>query len=129
MKTLLFTILLLVSVVTAAFAVDQIKTTSLFTAQTTTGVSSAVNTGLYTKKSVIINGSYTGGVYGNYSGTLLLQCAPTATGPWVTCKDSSGNAVSATTNTTFDLDTLVQYVRANWTKTKHNISVWLYYAK
>lgn len=126
-------IFLLMFAVTA-FAVDSIQNKAMLSNQTTTGVSSVVNTGLHSKKTVVINGVadaawLTAGTYGNYSGTVVIQGAPTATGPWVTLKDKAGNATSATTNTTFDLDNLVQYIRASYTKSKHSVSVWLYYAK
>lgn len=123
-------ILLLASI---AMAVESIQKKELFSgyssANSTTVYSTATNTGTFTKKSIIINGNYKSGTYGNYSGTVVLQGAPTASGPWVTLKDKSGNATSATTNTVFHLEDLVQYVRASWTKTKHQISVWMYYAK
>lgn len=130
MKNSILVIFLTLCVAATVFAAESIQTKALFTAKDTTAYSSVVNTGLFTKKTVIANGIYASGVYGNYSGTFRLECAPTATGPWQTCKDKGNNSVTATnSNVTFHLDDLVQYVRAYYLQSKHKLTVWLFYAK
>ena len=50
-------------------------------------------------------------------GSAALQCAPTVSGPWVTIKDKLGTAVSlaaAATPTTFELDSLCNFLRGTW---------------
>lgn len=56
-------------------------------------------------------------VYKNMSGTVVAQCGPTSSGPWVTCTDRSyaQTAASVTTNTTFTWDDAATYVRLKWT--------------
>lgn len=61
-------------------------------------------------------------------GTLAIQCAPTASGPWRTCINSSyaQTAVSGTTNTVLTWTDASAYIRASWTKTAAGlVKVWL----
>ena len=53
----------------------------------------------------------------NMSGTVLAQCAPTATGPWVTCiaNGYAQTAISRTTNGAFTWSDATAYVRLHWT--------------
>lgn len=88
----------------------------------------------YPLKTIQINGNYSASVYGNYSGTVLIQCAQTTAagvaGPAVTCKDSGAStATSATTNTLFTVRDLSDWVRAVYTKSKHNVTVIMNYAQ
>lgn len=55
--------------------------------------------------------------YKNMSGTVLIQCAPTASGPWSTCiaNDYAQTAISRTTNGIFTWSDAVAYVRLHWT--------------
>ena len=124
----LFSLLIIIAMSVSALAGD-IQTKVLLTNQSTTVNSAVTDTGLRTRKTVIINGTYSASVYGNYSGTVAVQCAPTATGPWVTCKDRANTATSATTNTYFVLDDFARYVRAAYTQGKHGVTVWLSYGE
>lgn len=94
-----------------------------------TQYSAATNTGKFTKKAVVVNGMYNATTYGNFSGTFLLQCGPTASGPWTTCKDIANTAVSTATNAHFNINSNTPFIRASWAKTKHRISVWLFYSE
>ena len=54
----------------------------------------------------------------NMSGTLIVQCAPTASGPWATCTQSqvaSAPAVSLTANNQLSWADAVSYIRLKWT--------------
>jgi hypothetical protein len=81
MKNIIIAFFLVLATAVSAFAVTDIQTKVLLTNQTTTADSVVTDTGLRTKKTVVVNGNYSASVYGNYSGTVAVQCAPTATGP------------------------------------------------
>lgn len=87
----------------------------------------------YPLKTIQVNGNYSASAYGNYSGTVLIQCAQTTAGvagPAVTCKDAgSSTATSATTNTLFTVRDLSDWVRAVYTKSKHNVTIIMNYAQ
>ena len=61
------------------------------------------------------------------SGTFLLECGPTKTGPFVTCKDQAGNATTTTSNTIFNIDDSVLWMRGSWAKTAGEVKAWLNY--
>ena len=66
------------------------------------------NNGLTTNTTVLQNGA------------AALQCGMTVSGPWTTMKDSLGTSVSLAnqaTSTTFELNTLCNFIRATWTPT------------
>lgn len=58
-------------------------------------------------------------------GTALVQCGPTKTGPWVTCQNEAGTAISTTTNKVMQWSDSVNYVRISWAKTTGRIKAWL----
>lgn len=59
-------------------------------------------------------------------GTISMQCAPYAIGPWLTCKDRGGNAISGTTNAVYDLETAVLFMRYNYTKSRNgSVKAWV----
>jgi hypothetical protein len=89
----------------------------------------AFSTGYMRKKTVHITGNYAAATFGNFSGTVAMQCGPTSSGPWVTCKDAGNTAVSTTTPAVYNLDNLSSYVRFLFTKTKHAVTVWLFYSE
>ena len=121
----------------AAIAATDIQNKALFTlfssAFSTATNSAVTNTGLRTRKTVIINGYKTASTFGNFSGTFVLKGAPTSTGPWVTLKDINGNAVSATANTIYTVDDLSQFIMGTYTRGAgrgaKKIGVFLYYAE
>lgn len=53
----------------------------------------------------------------NMSGTVLVQCGPTSSGPWSTCiaNDYAQTAVSRTTNGIFTWADAAAYIRLQWT--------------
>lgn len=61
------------------------------------------------------------------SGTVLLECAPTASGPWTTCiaNDYAQTAVSMTANGNMTVTNAAAYIRASWAKTAGLVKVWL----
>lgn len=91
--------------------------------------SPTIATGLYTQRTAVFQGISSNGVPVTLQGTATLQCAPTANGPWQTCKDVNGSAISTTSNAIFSLYDLTQYVRASWTRTKQRVSVWFYFTE
>lgn len=117
-------------------AAESIQSKAMFnlysSAVNTSNNSSVTDTGLNTRKTVFINGMASSSSFGNYSGSVTIQCAPTASGPWVTCKDKGGSSAAATTNTVFNLDDLSRYIRAVYARTTNGIkkiSVWLFYGQ
>jgi hypothetical protein len=121
---------LVVALAVPAFAVEDIQTTNLLTNKAASGDSSVVDTGLRTQKTVFIAGTHSAGVYGTYSGVVTLKCAPTASGPWVTCKDRANTATTVShVDGYFHLNDLIRYIKVTYAQTKNNVSVWLYSAK
>lgn len=123
----IFMVMLVSSLAFAGQPIAKMLFSNSSTVQGAASYSSAVKVSPSELKSVVVNGVYQGGTFGNFSGTVLLQCGPSSTGPWTTCKDVGGNAVSSTSNGHFNLESMIPYVRASWTRTKHRVSVWLYY--
>lgn len=88
--------------------------------------SSAFRVSSNSLKSVFVTGAEApAGTFAALSGTALLQCAPTANGPWITCKDRGNTAVSTTSNATFNMEDAVLWVRGSWTKTAGKIKMWI----
>jgi hypothetical protein len=132
-----FMSLLLMIVVLVAFAIPALAkdvfSQKLFNSYTgSAGVarnSTIFNYGVFTKKTVTIGGMHSAAVYAPYSGVVTLVGASAAAGPWVPLKDKAGNVVTATGNATFDLDSMVPFVKAVWTRTKHRVTVWIHYGE
>lgn len=131
MRTILLTVLLLIAMACTVFAGEVYSSKILDNYSglaATARYSRTVNYGQYVKKSVSIGGVHASGAFAPYSGVVALQGASSATGPWVPLKDKAGNVVTATGNATFDLDSMVPFVRAVWTRTKHRVTVWMHYS-
>lgn len=132
-RLLLFSLLVLVLGACECSAQGTIFTARPFTSYSGYGstirYSPATATGLYTRRTVVFQGISSNGTAITLQGTAALQCAPVASGPWQTCKDVNGNAVSTTNNAIFTVEDLTQYVRAAWTRTKQRVSVWMFYSE
>lgn len=132
MKRITFTIVALLLMAGTAAAAG-IYSKSLFSNYTgsasTARYSTTFNYGTYTKKTVVVGGMHAAAVYAPYSGTFVLQGSNSASGPWVTVKDKAGNAVSATGNAVFDIDSMMPYLRGVWTRTKHRVNAFIYFSE
>ena len=58
------------------------------------------------------------------TGTLLVQCGPTASGPWTTCVQEDGTAVTGTSSYILSWVDASAYIRASWARTTGKISTW-----
>lgn len=128
---LIIVISILILAVSVAFAGSSpVFTKALLTNQATTATTSAFNTGYLKAKSVAFAGmSSASNVPFTLSGTAALQCAPTSSGPWVTCKDKGGTAVTTTNaNAVFNLHDLFPYIRVVWTRTSQKLTAYLLYS-
>jgi hypothetical protein len=125
MKSFLLTIMALMLAV-PAFSAD-FKTAIPFANMSASGAavktSAAYFVGGYARKSVQVTGvtltsNLASPTFKNMSGTLIAQCGPTSSGPWVTClqgQSSAGAAVSLTTNTVTFWEGASSYIRFQWT--------------
>lgn len=84
--------------------------------------SSAIKVTGYKTKTLTVSGATltsnaSSTTFKNMSGTALVQCAPTSSGPWSTCvaNDYAQTAVSKTTNGTMTWSDAVAYIRLQWT--------------
>lgn len=61
------------------------------------------------------------------SGTVLVECAPTASGPWTTCTSNeyAQTPISLTSNGNMTFTNASAYIRASWAKTAGLVKVWL----
>lgn len=127
---LLLTLSILFVVSMAVAGSSPVFTKALLTNQATTATTSAFNTGQLKAKSIAFAGmSSVANVAFTLSGTAALQCAPTSTGPWVTCKDKGGTAVTTTNaNAVFNLHDLFPYIRVVWTRTTQKLTAYLLYS-
>lgn len=131
---LITSLFVIVALTVPALAVEDIQSTNIASKQATSTTTAAVATGLRTQKSIFITGQLADGTMTNYSSVVTIQEAPAAAGPFVTAKDVSGNAVTAThTNTVFHLNSLGTYYRAVIAKTNESalklVTIILKYAK
>lgn len=126
MKTILFIILALAlaipGVASAGAYGNAVPFANMSAADAAVKTSSAISVRGYGKKTLNVSGVTLGSspssiTFKNMSGTLLAQCAPTSTGPWVTCiaNDYAQTAISRTTNGAFTWDDATAYVRLHWT--------------
>lgn len=128
MKKLILALLLLA--IAAPVAAKQSYLQAVFTNVSRTTTSSTFTTGPFTKKAIIFNGASTASnIASNMYGTGTVQCGATETGPYVTMKDTAGTAVSTTANAIFNVDSLCNYWRVVWTRTKQKINVWVQYSE
>ena len=129
MKFCTFLSMILVLVAFSIASADW-KSTVIFNNLSSTGTvySTPVDVRASIYKSIQVTGAHqTTQVAQALDGTFLLQCGPTSSGPWVTCKDQGGSATSATSNTAFNMTNAVLWVRGSWTKTSGRIKAWLTY--
>lgn len=61
------------------------------------------------------------------SGTVLVQCGPTSSGPWATCINNNyaQTAASTTANGSITWMDASPYIRASWSKTSGQVKAWL----
>ncbi len=90
--------------------------------------SSVVNVLPFRNKTVVVNG-YTMSTTTSaaLSGTALVQCGPTSSGPWTTCvaNNYAQTAISMTSNGSMSWADTASYVRVSWAKTAGLVKVWL----
>lgn len=127
MKKTLFLSLVILLVATSALAAA--STDIIFNRLSSSGTSAAFRIN-GSKKSVALaaySTSTTTNATGNaLRGTFALECGPTSSGPWVTCKDQAGNAVSTTSLAVFNLSDAFTWLRGKWTKNGlGNVKAWL----
>ena len=130
MRVMLASVLSLMLMVSAAFAAGDIKQTipfGLYSAASGSAVySSAINVAKYRHKTVQIQGyNMSTKAEAALSGTALVQCGPTSSGPWVTCAQEDSTAISSTSNAVLQWSDVTNYIRVSWTKTAGRVSVWL----
>lgn len=129
MKT--FSLIITLLVMTVAISSADFKSATVFNNTSTAGstvYSTPIDMRGSLNKSVQVTGANMATkAEAALSGTFLLQCGPTNTGPWVTCKDTGANAVTTTSNTIFHLSNAVLWVRGSWTKTAGRVKAWLTY--
>ena len=90
--------------------------------------SSAYRVAGYSLKTVSITGTdMTTLAAAALSGTVLVQCGPTSSGPWSTCLNNNyaQTAVSTTANGTLTWRDAAAYIRVSWAKTAGRVKVWL----
>jgi hypothetical protein len=106
---------------------------SMYSAVDGTAVKSgAINVRGFKTKTVTVQGvAIAGHANAALSGTALIECGPTSSGPWTTCtaNDYAQTAVSTTSNTNITFTNAAAYVRASWAKTAGLVSVWLNYVE
>ncbi len=134
--SLFMAVLLAMAFSTAAFAgqfannVPFTKYSTAYVAGFATVYSSAYDVRMFKTKTVTVQGiAISGHTNTSLSGTVLIQCGPTSSGPWNTCVNSSyaQTAISTTSNGTFTWSDAAAYIRASWAKTAGEVSVWLNY--
>lgn len=90
--------------------------------------SQAYNVRGFNVKTVTVQGvAVAGHTDTTLSGTVLVECAPTSSGPWTTCtaNDYAQTAVSMTANGNMTFTNAAAYIRASWAKTAGLVKVWL----
>lgn len=143
MKRFVFQILAVWSVMAAAFVYagsgggsitdpGGASITQVFTNQNITATSGVytVNRNLY-KSAIFASTSSNGIATTTLPGTMVVQCGPTITGPWVTAKTQADNAMSTTTPTIYTMQDFCQYLQFKWTQTSgahSSVSAWLLYS-
>lgn len=113
----------IIALATSAEAAN-FRTKTLFSNLSTTG-NSAVIRSTTQKSTLVVRGYDNAREEAALDGTVVLQCGPTISGPWLTAKDQAANAISATAIGTWNLDSACAFFRATWTRTTGNISAWL----
>lgn len=97
--------------------------------------SSVIDVRRYPRKTMYVSGAtidsvLTAPTFGNMSGTAIMQCGPTSSGPWSTCvaNDYAQTAVSLTSSGSITWTDSAPYVRFRWTAgtTGKKLKAWLY---
>ena len=125
MKTFIIA-LFIVALALPAFALTR-KEVAFPNLSTTSGAtinSAVIDVRDYRTKTVVMSGVYGDATFGNFSGTGLIQCGATATGPWYTCVQEDSTAISQTAPGILSWRDAVNYIRVAFTKTKHDLKVW-----
>ena len=132
MKTLLLSLALVIAFTTSAFASQFGNTVPFTNYSATSGTavkSSAYNVRGFKLKTMTVQGiAVAAHAAAALSGTVLIECGPTSSGPWVTCaqdQTADGGAVSTTANAMMTWVDASPYIRASWAKTAGEVSVWL----
>lgn len=131
MKHLLVLTAALVAFSTSAFAAgygNGVPFSNYSAANGTAVKSQAYNVRGFKVKTVTSQGVATAGhTDTTLSGTVLVECGPTASGPWTTCtaNDYAQTAVSMTANGNMTFTNAAPYIRASWAKTAGQVKVWL----
>lgn len=119
-------ILLIASVAMAAVSGQAIPFSHYSSPDTTTVYSSVYRVNNSRTKTVHVTGIATAGhTATTLDGTFLVQCGPSSNGPWSTCAQQDGTAVSFTANGYMSWDGAEAYIRASWAKTTKQVSAWL----
>lgn len=130
MRNIILTIFVTLALATAAMAgpnTKQLVPFSYYSSASGAAVySSVVNVMPYRHKTVVVNG-YTMSTTTSaaLSGTALVQCGPTSSGPWTTCAQEDGTAISLTSNGSLQWSDVASYIRVSWAKTAGLVKVWL----
>jgi hypothetical protein len=120
---ILFAMLLILATALSvpAFAVDQKSAVpfSSYSGSTATHYSTVYDVHRFRTKTVSVDMTTVAA-----TGTLLVQCGPSSSGPWETCVQQDGTAITGTGSYTLSWDDAAAYVRASWARTTGKISVW-----
>lgn len=132
MHKIILAVFMTLALATAALAgpaTKQLVPFSYYSSASTAAVySSVINVMPFRKKTMVVNG-YTMSTTTSaaLSGTALVQCGPTSTGPWTTCVNNNyaQTAVSTTANASVTWEDVSSYIRVSWAKTAGLVKVWI----
>lgn len=83
----------------------------------------------FTVSGVKITSSADAPTFKNMSGTAIVECAPTASGPWTTCSTEGATAISKTSNGYQQWEDAAAYIRVKWTASSSaigkKVKMWL----
>lgn len=133
----LFSLFAFASIANAGEVSTKVAFTNISAASAAVTTGTVYNTSGAKLKTLSVTGTSLGagglGAFKNMSGTIIAQCAPTASGPWSTCvaNDYAQTAVSRTTNGQFTWTDISNYVRLKWTAgtVETAIKAWLTFIK
>jgi hypothetical protein len=123
----LFFAVVVALIASGAFAGDikqMIPFNSYSSASASAAYSPAFNVARYRHKTVQVQGyDMSTGAAAALSGTALVQCGPSSDGPWVTCAQEDGTAISTTANAALQWSDVSAWVRVSWAKTAGKVKV------
>lgn len=122
MKKLFLAVILVLAMTVQAFAASDFGGSVPFNMYSTAGTNYSATYRVTGYRTKTVHADFT---TGSASGTLLVQCGPTSSGPWVTCQNEAGTAISTTTSKVMQWSDAVAYVRVSWAKTSGKIKAWL----